>query len=145
MEERQVWEQRMKDVREEVIALKERIKQLEEDLDKERQQIDGGRATPIAHVKKELNIARLTNLKSHVGKELFKKLKFMNDETLSSHPQIMNGVWAKLNITDENEKVEYQEDVVKEMKRDFSHRRSYCRKGIMEKYKSKKMVCRLNC
>jgi hypothetical protein len=88
-------------------------------------------------MKKLLNKGYLQNLKPFVHSAMFERLKFVNEETLDIHPQIMEEVWSKIHITDETEKIEYRDDVVKEMKRDFSHRRSYCRKLIMGKYKSK--------
>jgi hypothetical protein len=134
------FEEKIEDMREEVRGLEQKVNMLENELEQERSKQIGERATPSG-VKKLLNKGYLQNLKTFVQSEMFERLKTVNEETLHNHPQIMDEVWSKIHITDETEKVEYRDDVVKEMKRDFSHRRSYCRKLIMGKYKSKQQEC----
>ena len=127
----------MNEMLKEMRGLKDKVEELESELVQERAKEEGERATPSGMLKKVLDKGTMANVKTYIQKVMFEKLKFLNDETLENHPQIMKVIWERLAIDDDTQKIEYGEDVVKEMKRDFSHRRSYCRKRIMIRYKSK--------
>jgi hypothetical protein len=133
-----MWEEKVKEMLEVVRGLKDKVEELESELVQERTKEKGEHATTSGMLKKVLDKGTLANMKRYVQKVMFEKLKFLNDETLENHPQIMTVIWERLAIEDDTQKIEYKDDVVKEMKRDFSHRRSYCRKLIMMSYKSKK-------
>ena len=125
----------------EMSGWKKRVTDLESQLAKERTRDTGEIASPSGMRKKVMDKGTLANLRRYVQTVLFEKLKFVNDETLEQHPQILKVIWERIAISDEGEQIEYKEDVIKELKRDFSHRRSYCRKLIMTKYKSEQLLC----
>ena len=87
--------------------------------------------------KLELNFGKKCNLTTYVKTELYRDLKFVNDETLDAHPVILDAALIKMGIVSDDKKKQYNDATRKELKYILSQRRNYSKKMIMAKYNGK--------
>jgi hypothetical protein len=83
---------------------------------------------------KELNEGQRASVSAYVS-SLFKRLKFLNNETLAAYPSVLQNALDQLVIVKSNEtQANYKTATLKEMRYQLSQKRQYSKKQIMKKY-----------
>ena len=115
-------------------ALKKRIETLEEKLATE-QNKDGNVAGNMQALnQKELNEGQRASISAYVS-GLYKRLKFLNNETITAYPKVLQKALSQLVMLGTNEtQMNYKTATLKEMRYQLSQKRQYSKKQIMKKY-----------
>ena len=93
-------------------------------------------ASQVTH-QKELNEGQRAGIGAFVS-NLYKKLKFLNNETLAAYPNILKKAMEQLVVVRSNETVEnYKNATLREMRYQLSQKRQYSKKQVMKKYLGK--------
>ena len=111
-------------------ALKKRIETLEEKL-----ATDGNVAGNMQALnQKELNEGQRASISAYVS-GLYKRLKFLNNETITAYPKVLQKALSQLVMLGTNEtQMNYKNATLKEMRYQLSQKRQYSKKQIMKKY-----------
>ena len=98
---------------------------------------DSANDTMQKKIQKELNEGQKACISSYVS-GIYKRLKFLNNETHEANPNILQKAMSQLVIIKINETTEnYKTATLKEMRYQISQRRQYSKKQIMKKYLGK--------
>jgi hypothetical protein len=93
-------------------------------------------ASQVSH-QKELNEGQRASIGAYVS-NLYKRLKFLNNETLAAYPYILKNALDQLVVVRSNETVEnYKNATLREMRYQLSQKRQYSKKQVMKKYLGK--------
>ena len=95
----------------------------------------------------KLNEGRKVNLTSYVYDDLFAHVKFLSDESFAASPKILERAMQKMGVEEEWDKLQHSEDTKKEIRVALTHRRSYCKGKVFEKFRGKCnliVVCQLS-
>ena len=90
-------------------------------------------ASQASH-QKELNEGQRASIGAYVS-NLYKRLKFLNNETLAAYPNVLKKALEQLVVVKSNETVEiYKNATLREMRYQLSQKRQYSKKQVMKKY-----------
>ena len=122
--------------------LKRRIEMLTEKLTSTTSGPSSGSDSSRERKQKELNDGQKASIGAYVS-SLYKRLKFLNNETMAAYPCVLQKALDQLVITKTNETQEtYKSATLKELRYHLSQKRQYSKKQIMKKYIGKCKVKR---
>ena len=115
-------------------ALKKKIDILKGKLNSATSGADSSGDTTQEMYQKVLNEGQRASISAYVS-SLFKRLKFLNNETLAAFPNVLQKALRQLVVVEKKDTQEnYKTATLKEMRYQLSQKRQYSKKQIMKKY-----------